>query len=350
MTSAASFAGIGLLALLFFGHPPPPPSLFLSLSLCAHRQPQRTPGTRTVSPCNAVALPHHARQPGLSASRHSHPISRIPRGEALPAFSFRIPRCYLCHDIWNTPSYLYGRSTPPGRLAHRLLLHRCTDCGSRPGYVSLSVVPRSQDLMCCPPFIYFYLLLRCPCCSSWNTTHIVCALRPSAYLTNPSETSFRTYLTEQSFRQHLSRLDDNAQDEQSSTKGSALLLAASRRSPPISHNRPRPDFSTKSPFHFVNRASISLRTPKHVIHSFGILTIAAVLPSGSQPRGALPVEGLPSTVNDSWFIGAFGKWWRGGPIRTWFHDVIVNTKDAERMSSGILDAKALDNLECYDGV
>ncbi|KAF9807583.1 hypothetical protein IEO21_08143 [Rhodonia placenta] len=171
-----------------------------------------------------------------------------------------------------------------------------------------------------------------------------------AYLTNPSETSFRTYLTEQSFRQHLSRLDDNAQDEQSSTKGSALLLAASRRSPPISHNRPRPDFSTKSPFHFVNRASISLRTPKHVIHSFGILTIAAVLPSGSQPRGALPVEGLPSTVNDSWFIGAFGKWWRGGPIRTWFHDVIVNTKDAERMSSGILDAKALDNLECYDGL
>ena len=30
----------------------------------------------------------------------------------------------------------------------------------------------------------------------------------AAYLTNPSETSFRTFLTEQAFRHHLSRLDD----------------------------------------------------------------------------------------------------------------------------------------------
>lgn len=54
-------------------------------------------------------------------------------------------------------------------------------------------------------------------------------------------------------------------------------------------------------------------------------------------------------VSESWFIGAFGKWWRGGPIQAWWVDSVVNAKDTERCSSGVLDMKPLDGLECYDG-
>jgi len=170
-----------------------------------------------------------------------------------------------------------------------------------------------------------------------------------AYLTNPSESTFRAYLTEQAFRQHLSRLDENAQDDETDPKDSGLHFTVSRRSPPIVR-KPGRDFDTQSPFHFVNRAAISLRTPKHVFHSFGVLTIAAVFPSGTpRSRGAARVEAYASSVNDSWFIGAFGKWWRGGTIQAWCHDALVNTKDAERLNSGVLDVKALDNVECYDG-
>ncbi|KZT10752.1 uncharacterized protein LAESUDRAFT_672224 [Laetiporus sulphureus 93-53] len=170
-----------------------------------------------------------------------------------------------------------------------------------------------------------------------------------AYLTNPSETSFRAYLTEQSFRQHLTRLDDTSQDDLADPKRTGLLYTVSRRLPSVAP-KPGRDYDTHSPFHFVNRASISLRTPKHVFHSLGICTIAAVYPNGPPPSRGMRIEGLPSTVNDSWFIGAFGRWWRGGTLHAWCHDAITNAKDAERLNSGILDVKALDSLESYDGL
>lgn len=174
-------------------------------------------------------------------------------------------------------------------------------------------------------------------------------LRGSAYLTNPSETSFRHYLTEQSFRQHLSRLDENSQDDHSDSEDSGVHYTVSRRPPPVSQKSGR-DFDNNKPFHFVNRASISLRTPKHVFHSFSILTIAAVFPNSSQSRSAVhDAQGAASIAADSWFIGAFGKWWRCGTVRAWCHDALANTKDAERLSSGILDVKALDSLEGCDG-
>ena len=108
------------------------------------------------------------------------------------------------------------------------------------------------------------------------------------------------------------------------------------------------------PFHFANRAAVSLRTPKHVFYSFGIMTIAAVLPSGTSRRSSnkgilAHQQGGGFLVSESWFIGAFGKWWRGGPIQSWWIESVANTKDAERCNSGVLDMKALDNLECFEG-
>ncbi|KAH9935709.1 uncharacterized protein B0H18DRAFT_868820 [Fomitopsis serialis] len=178
-------------------------------------------------------------------------------------------------------------------------------------------------------------------------TVFVIVLLVLAYLTNPSENSFRHYLTEQSFRQHLKRLDEN-QDDEGDSKDAGTHASHSRRSPPIAH-KPGRDRDPQPPFHFINRASISLRTPKHVSHSFGVLTIAAVFPS---PHGSatLATVAAQATVNDSWFIGAFGRWWRGGTIRAWWHGALIDQKDAERLNSGILDLKALDSLESYDGL
>ena len=52
-------------------------------------------------------------------------------------------------------------------------------------------------------------------------------------------------------------------------------------------------------------------------------------------------------ISDSWFIGFFGKWWRGGVIEAWYQDVVARSKDEESWSSGIIAAKALDKFnEC----
>jgi len=119
---------------------------------------------------------------------------------------------------------------------------------------------------------------------------------------------------------------------------------------------------TPLPFHFANHASVSLRTPKHVFHSFGICTIATTRGSvGANGRGSsatsahgngnlADVNYDGSVVSDSWFIGAFGHWWRGGLVQSWYQDAMVRSKDAEGWSSGILGFKALDKLNEFNGV
>ncbi|KAJ7594850.1 hypothetical protein C8J56DRAFT_927780 [Mycena floridula] len=168
-----------------------------------------------------------------------------------------------------------------------------------------------------------------------------------AYLTNPSETSFRAYLTEQSFRQHLSRIDDGIDDDQDSTEKSNLTKSSYRRDSvsPARHTLP---FDNRSPFHFANRASVSLRTPKHVFHTFGIFTIAAMIPLAKADR--LRNETDISMISDSWYFGAFGKWWRGGVLEAWYQDVIARSNDEESWSSGILGMKTLDRCTEYNAL
>jgi hypothetical protein len=167
----------------------------------------------------------------------------------------------------------------------------------------------------------------------------------SAYLTNPSENSFRTYLTELSFRQHLSRLDDNNDDDSDVQENQDGKSSSFRHSTSgIRHALP---FDNRSPFHFANRASVSLRTPKHVFHSFGIFTIAAILPLAKGERPPHDRDSL--MISDSWFIGAFGKWWRGGVLEAWYQDVIARSNDEENWSSGILGMKTLDRLNDLHG-
>lgn len=164
-----------------------------------------------------------------------------------------------------------------------------------------------------------------------------------AYLTNPTENSFRSYLTEQSFRHHLSRLDCNADDQASSAVNRSRLP----RNPSSSATASLFSVENPTPFHFANRTSIALRTPKHIFHSFAIFTIAAMAPL-SKSSEADNRDGC--MISDSWYIGAFGKWWRGGVLEAWYQDVIARTKDEESWSSGILSIKRLDIFPEYNGM
>ncbi|KAL1942124.1 hypothetical protein VTO73DRAFT_6654 [Trametes versicolor] len=175
-----------------------------------------------------------------------------------------------------------------------------------------------------------------------------------AYLTNPSENSFRNYLTEQSFKQHISRLDEGGQEDGIASDDSGVHFTLSRRTPP-STRKSGSNFDPTSPFHFVSRASVSLRTPKHVFYSFGILTVAALYPTGRpQDRAhghAIYSGNLVSSVSDAWFVGLFGRWWRGGIIQSWWYDMLAATEeDDEDGPPGILNVKALDLLEGCDGL
>ncbi|TDL26090.1 hypothetical protein BD410DRAFT_565346 [Rickenella mellea] len=179
---------------------------------------------------------------------------------------------------------------------------------------------------------------------------VVCiVLLVLAYLTNPTESSFRAFLTELSFRQHLTRLDDDHTSEAQS------LFAISRRGT-SSHQKHRPpDYSRSSPFHFTNRAAVSVRTPKHIFRSFGVLTVAAVVPSPRhRPRPTSTCSGADlddsSIVCDSWFIGAFGRWWWAARVDRWWNPSIVGAKDEEGMASGVLDIKSLDRLDSFSSL
>jgi hypothetical protein len=122
-------------------------------------------------------------------------------------------------------------------------------------------------------------------------------------------------------------------------------MPSSRIANPVtSHVLP---FDGNSPFHFANRASISLRTPKHVFHSFGIFTVAAMIPL---PKSPMRDDRNSFMISDSWYIGAFGKWWRGGILETWYQDVISRSKDEESWRSGILNMKSLDMLKDFAGM
>ncbi|TFK68713.1 hypothetical protein BDN72DRAFT_858244 [Pluteus cervinus] len=155
-----------------------------------------------------------------------------------------------------------------------------------------------------------------------------------AYLTNPTESSFRAYLTEQSFRQHLTRLEGSYDDESNVHDHRNTLPLSAKGS-----TQPSP-FTSSSPFHFSNRASISLRTPKHIFHTFGIFTVAIVVPVSRFPS----VTGQSSPAIDSWYIGALGRWCRVGPFDAWYQDAFLKVKDEEGWSSGILQIKNLDTL------
>ncbi|OCB89366.1 hypothetical protein A7U60_g3456 [Sanghuangporus baumii] len=185
-----------------------------------------------------------------------------------------------------------------------------------------------------------------------------------AYLTNPSEASFRAFLTEQAFRHHLSRLDDvDAQDDSESASVIVKPGARLRRglSSSSSANRSITSYAAP-PFAFASRASVSLRTPKHIFRSFGILSVAAVVPTSPSNRSSSirrqtgdeiatradkeSGTGSSSSIFDSWFIGAFGMWfWTFNLDGLWRDAGLVAKDDVDGTVTGVLAIKALDRSD-----
>lgn len=159
-------------------------------------------------------------------------------------------------------------------------------------------------------------------------------------MTNPGENSFRAYLTEQSFRQHLSRLDDAS--DGSSVESDDILLGLATPLP------------AAPPVHFASRASVSLRTPRHILHNCGLLTLGAVVPderarrrsTGARSSGSSDLE-RAAGIADSWYVGAFGRWWRGGVLDAWWLDMVAKAASTpeDGTCSGILGITTLDKRE-----
>ncbi|KAL5631449.1 hypothetical protein ACGC1H_007090 [Rhizoctonia solani] len=147
----------------------------------------------------------------------------------------------------------------------------------------------------------------------------------SAYVTNPSAASFRTFLTELAFRRHLSKLHD-----------------ASEADPPaLTWARHSLHIDAPPHLQFATRASVSVRSSAHIFRSFGVLTIAAVTPVADHRNKHLGNgDAQTSFASDQgrWFLGAFGKWWLGGAL-------LLGKGDDAHGTAGLLDIRLLDDSE-----
>ncbi|KAG8834709.1 hypothetical protein FRC17_007615 [Serendipita sp. 399] len=212
-----------------------------------------------------------------------------------------------------------------------------------------------------------------------------------AYVTNPSEASFRTFLTEQVFRRHLQRLhieqaDENTDIESLNNKSSltrisdgegrlyALPSHKALTGSNYGHN-PRNQVNKPPRFHFTNRSAVSLQTPAHVYRSYGICTIAVTqdidtaspfvsrqtCPSDSRTmETSLPMRQVK--IRGTWFIGAFGKWWVGGELEISKEDLLaiavngnstVSNQEQQKaqgeLKDGRYEIKVLDQSDAFEG-
>jgi hypothetical protein len=198
-----------------------------------------------------------------------------------------------------------------------------------------------------------------------------------AYVTNPSESSFRTFLTEEAFRRHLRKLNTPEDEDDGldyldnpptltrvrDAKGKFYKLPRSRLFSQLpSITALSCSNQTKAPrVHFTNRLAIALHTPAHIFRSYGLCTIAVTQqvdmsspftclngnPTNGRPHGhnhhiyVHPQHGhignhtnqysqvengmsRDTKIRGTWFIGAFGKWWIAGNLVFMKDDLLHN--------------------------
>ncbi|EJU04276.1 hypothetical protein DACRYDRAFT_20856 [Dacryopinax primogenitus] len=212
-----------------------------------------------------------------------------------------------------------------------------------------------------------------------------------AYFTNPNEASFRTFLTELTFRRHLTQLHIPLDDKSKSTsvtvyKGTGAGSAVSKSSD-VGAEKGSANKSSLSSIGgkqqtgllFTNRAAVTFRTGPHKLRSLGIFSIGIVQPVVNPPapgeviskppsskagRLSSAINGTASTLADEsatpveelpglWIIGTFGTWWIGGPL------VPVpqrkgrgkeKCKEGKTSSAKILSIHKLNNVESAEGI
>jgi hypothetical protein len=172
---------------------------------------------------------------------------------------------------------------------------------------------------------------------------------PSAYLTNPNETSFRKFVTELAFRRHLTKLSDGQIGQDISQDNASPCPPGGE--PAGTHSPTLPIVPLGPGFHFSNRAKVSLRTPDHIFRSFILFTLVIVTPvSPSDTPSAKGKHGKPlNMLEGSWYIGAFGHWWIGGVLdfprlRKEVQNELLGKEEGStfRCDAGILGIRSLD--------
>ncbi len=190
---------------------------------------------------------------------------------------------------------------------------------------------------------------------------------PTAYLTNPSESSFRTFLTEQSFRRQLTKLTNADKDSDSIAEAKRYTLPSHDPHPATTRSLPasyayHDHVASNQPmrFHFANRVAISLQTPSHIFRSFGLFTavVTPLVDTSSHGTYQSPEDnGKPSPwspdgkIRGSWFIGAFGKWWIGGTIELSKRDIeTLTAHESLLFKAALCNVQTMDYGDAYEGM
>ncbi|KZO98921.1 hypothetical protein CALVIDRAFT_427377 [Calocera viscosa TUFC12733] len=209
-----------------------------------------------------------------------------------------------------------------------------------------------------------------------------------AYFTNPNEASFRTFLTELTFRRHLTQLHIPVLASPDSSTGAVTVHSGKGGAGKSSETADKGSLTSKSlalptagkqaaGFLFTNRAAVSFRTGPHTLRSFGLFSLGIVQPllNPSAPGEPKPASAsgksrasaaasasaatladesasLPEDLPGLWIIGAFGTWWIGGPL------VPIpqrkgrgkeKCKDGKGSQARIISIHKLDNVESGEG-
>jgi hypothetical protein len=225
------------------------------------------------------------------------------------------------------------------------------------------------------------LLITANLCLLLSATHHI---RYTAFIYNPNEASFRTYLNEQSFRKHLQGLNQETGSSNLLTgkdpSGTSLLDEAKLKSSGSGTiSSTSSNVLTPTPFRFSNHIAVSLRTPQyHFLHSY-LFSIVWILPgsthstskrasmhkstssanaSGGSSKPAatsFAVDGEDHgeehdpTLQGVWYLGAFGRWWNMGRItddpsvRPWSRKKkeALNAGDGGKREPGLIGIVAL---------
>lgn len=189
--------------------------------------------------------------------------------------------------------------------------------------------------------------------SAWAFCHLL--TWPLAAVSNPNENSFRSHLTELSFRRHLVDIrtsgslhspSDHVDSELTNHAHPVTVTSSSQSS----------SASTPTPFRFANHVAINLRTPpmlyrSHWFFSTGIatpLTTPCIL-GLSDPMSVLKRGRERERDRSTVFIGFFGHW---SPVTIHLVSELIvailgdgREKGKRRERPGILDVKALSAKE-----
>ncbi|KAG8997198.1 hypothetical protein FRB93_000484 [Tulasnella sp. JGI-2019a] len=134
-----------------------------------------------------------------------------------------------------------------------------------------------------------------------------------AHTTNPTEASFRTFLTELAFRRHLTKLNGTLIDLEDKTHTIGEIGGPGRIGPCTEH-APTTTTTIGPVYHFAKGVQVTLRTPVNIVRSFAFFTIVIITPVSDLTRVREKNAPTPTVMEGTWYIGALGHWWVGGTV------------------------------------